>query len=112
MYLRAMPLTGSPAMAATALASKMMWPIPLTSADRHAIFAASGWTNSERTIPPPPRVPVRKDATDPICQPSRDTLAVFLIRRLTHWSVSGFRGSLDGWTDLPGLGLRPVQGLG
>ena len=31
----------------------------LTSADRHAIFAASGWTNSERAIPPPPRVPVR-----------------------------------------------------
>ena len=65
----------------------------LTSVDRHAIFRRqrvdkfreddTASTQSARQ---------GKDATDLICQPSRDTLAVFLIRRLTPLE----------WTDLPG----------
>ena len=43
-----------------------------------------------------------KDATDLICQPSRDTLAVFLIRRLTPLECERLQGFPDGWTDLPG----------
>ncbi len=75
----------------------------LTSVDRHAIFRRqrvdkfreddTASTQSARQ---------GKDATDLICQPSRDTLAVFLIRRLTPLGVSGFREFPDGWTDLPG----------
>ena len=75
----------------------------LTSADRHAIFRRqrvdkfreddTASTQSARQ---------GKDATDLICQPSRDTLAVFLIRRLTPLECERLQGFPDGWTDLPG----------
>ena len=77
--------------------------LPLTSADRHAIFRRqrvdkfreddTASTQSARQ---------GKDATDLICQPSRDTLAVFLIRRLTPLECERLQGFPDGWTDLPG----------
>ena len=83
----------------------------LTSADRHAIFRRqrvdkfreddTASTQSARQ---------GKDATDLICQPSRDTLAVFLIRRLTPLECERLQGFPDGWTDLPGAsdsGTRP-----
>ena len=75
----------------------------LTSVDRHAIFRRqrvdkfreddTASTQSARQ---------GKDATDLICQPSRDTLAVFLIRRLTPLECERLQGFPDGWTDLPG----------
>ena len=75
----------------------------LTSADRHAIFRRqrvdkfreddTASTQSARQ---------GKDATDLICQPSRDTLAVFLIRRLTPLECERLQGFPDGWTDMPG----------
>lgn len=86
----------------------------LTSVDRHAIFRRqrvdkfreddTASTQSARQ---------GKDATDLICQPSRDTLAVFLIRRLTPLECERLPG-VPGWVDRPArrLGLRPVQGLG
>lgn len=101
-------------MAATALASQNDVAYTLTSADRHAIFRRqrvdkfreddTASTQSARQ---------GKDATDLICQPSRDTLAVFLIRRLTPLECERLPG-VPGWVDRPArrLGLRPVQGLG
>ena len=75
----------------------------LTSADRHAIFRRQrvdkfreGDTASTQSARQ------GKDATDLICQPSRDTLAVFLIRRLTPLECERLQGFPDGWTDLPG----------
>ena len=75
----------------------------LTSADRYAIFRRqrvdkfreddTASTQSARQ---------GKDATDLICQPSRDTLAVFLIRRLTPLECERLQGFPDGWTDMPG----------
>ena len=75
----------------------------LTSADRHAIFRRQrvdkfreGDTASTQSARQ------GKDATDLICQPSRDTLAVFLIRRLTPLECERLQGFPDGWTDMPG----------
>ena len=75
----------------------------LTGADRHAVFrrqrvdkfreGQSASTQSARQ---------GKDATDLICQPSRDAPAVLLIRRLTPLECERLQGFPDGWTDLPG----------
>lgn len=75
----------------------------LTSADRHAIFRRqrvdkfreddTASTQSARQ---------GKDATDLVCQPSGDTPAVLLIRRLTPLECERLQGFPDGWTDLPG----------
>lgn len=43
-----------------------------------------------------------KDATDLVCQPSRDDPAALLIRRLTPQECEALQGFPPGWTDLPG----------
>ena len=75
----------------------------LTGADRHAVFRRQ-WVDKFREGQSASTQSARqgKDATDLICQPSRDTLAVFLIRRLTPLECERLQGFPDGWTDLPG----------
>ncbi|MCB7362620.1 DNA cytosine methyltransferase, partial [Flavonifractor plautii] len=75
----------------------------LTGADRHAVFRRQ-WVDKFREGQSASTQSARqgKDATDLICQPSRDTPAVLLIRRLTPLECERLRGFPDGWTDLPG----------
>lgn len=75
----------------------------LTDADRHAVFRRQ-WVDKFREGKSASTQSARqwKDATDLVCQPSRDTLAVFLIRRLTPLECERLQGFPDRWTDLPG----------
>ena len=75
----------------------------LTGADRHAVFRRQ-WVDKFREGQSASTQSARqgKDATDLICQPSRDTPAVLLIRRLTPLECERLQGFPEGWTDLPG----------
>lgn len=75
----------------------------MTDADRHAVFRRQ-WVDKFREGKSASNQSARqwKDATDLVCQPSRDTLAVFLIRRLTPLECERLQGFPDRWTDLPG----------
>lgn len=75
----------------------------LTSADRHAIFCRQRVDKfREDDTASAQSARQRKDATDLVCQPSRDAPAALLIRRLTPQECEALQGFPPGWTDLPG----------
>ena len=71
--------------------------------DRHAIFCRQRVDKfREDDTASAQSARQRKDATDLVCQPSRDAPAALLIRRLTPQECEALQGFPPGWTDLPG----------